>query len=85
MNPDNTYLEQIKELISENYMPFPVAKLPKNLGFFSTEQIISKFSSFVPEGVLTKESVFETMAALGYELAEIKPFSYVWILQHKRS
>ena len=60
-----------------------MAKLPPNLTFFSTEQLIAKFESFVPDGVLTKESIYELMQDLGFELAEIKPFSYVWVATQK--
>lgn len=79
MQPDNEYLNHVEKLISDLYAPVAVKELPKGLSLFSTEQLIQKFQSFVPDGVLTKDSVYALMQKMGFELAEIKPFSYVWI------
>jgi len=53
------------------------------VSFFSTSQLIAKLSEFVHEGVPTKESIYALIEEMGFELAEIKPFSYVWICTHK--
>ena len=61
--------------------PIEIESFPKGICFFSTEQLINKFQSFVPEGILTTETIYQTLTCLGFELAEIKPFSYVWVMQ----
>ena len=85
MTPNKEYLDKLSELLEQDFAPIKVADLPKGLTFFSTVQLIAKFESFVPGGVLTPESIYETLTELGYELAEIKPFSYVWVMQHIRA
>lgn len=84
MIPDQNYLEHLRDLLKEQYTPVQIDQLPKGLTFYSTEQLIAKFESFMPEGVLTRESIYSTLQKMGFELAEIKPFSYVWVMQTKR-
>ena len=79
--PDETYLNKIENFLKEKYAPVEIKTLPKGLSFFSTEQLITRYEDFVPEGVLTREAIFETMEKLGFELAEISPFKVVWVLQ----
>ena len=83
MQHEDKYLDHIKELIQEVYAPVDVSKLPKGLSFFSTEQLMAKFGSFVPNGILTKESIYALMEDMRFQLAEIKPFSYVWVCKPK--
>ena len=83
MNHEDEYLTRVKALLKTEYKPVAASELPKGLSFFSTEQLMVKFSSFVPDGILTKENLYNLMREMGFELAQIKPFSYVWVCTTK--
>lgn len=83
MTPDQNYLDHLRDLINAKYKPLKIEELPQGLTFYSSEQIINKFQSFIPKEVLTSESIYTTLTQMGYELVEIKPFSYVWAMQTK--
>ena len=52
--------------------------------FFTTKQLIKRFENFAPEGSLTKQQLFDALIDRGFDVMEIKPFGYVWVLQDKR-
>ena len=46
--------------------------------------LIKRFENFGPEGSLTKQQLFDALIDRGFDVMEIKPFGYVWLMQDKK-
>ena len=84
MQASNTFVLKSCSLLQNDFLPVVPATLPKGLTFFTTNQLIKRFKNFAPEGSLTEQELFDALIDRGFDVMEIKPFGYVWLMQDKK-